>query len=295
MIYEILIRFIIALSVIYVSFSLDLEYKIASSILATIYFFQYLIMLPFQNGKVYRYINFIIDIAFISLYTYLFQNPYFALFVLPFSIDFLRSKIDFNVYLFLSFIPLLIGFYISGFSDILHIFIYSSVFLGIFKMFKITEQSKSYIDSIKEKMENLYIKNLVYQDKLEQKSNLINLIKLSQKLKNKKITLKSWIFGLYDMLNADGILLFDLKKRKCINIGDAECNKDVLKYITDPFEIITDSPINEKLNAKVVVSLTSEINNNLNAVCLFLYDEELTDNEQIFEILKNYLDLYYCD
>ena len=142
-------------------------------------------------------------------------------------------------------------------------------------------------------MENLYIKDMAFQEKLDKYEDINSIYKTMNKLKENKINLQSWLYGIYEELNADGVVLFDFKNSKCINIGTGKCDKEILKYITEELDILEDTPVNDKLNSEKVVSILCEFNENINCVLLFCYSEDLNDNFEKFKIIKDYLTLYY--
>ncbi len=142
-------------------------------------------------------------------------------------------------------------------------------------------------------MENLYIKNIAFQEKIEEYKDISSIYTIMNKLKDKKINIQSWLYGIYEELNTDGIVFFDFKGNKCINIGNGKCDKELLKYITEEIDILEDTPVNEKLGSAKVVSILCEQDGNINCVLLFSYIGDLNDNFEKFKIIKDYLTLYY--
>ncbi len=247
----------------------------------------------FEKNKIYYYINLVVDIAFILIISFTTSSPYFSLFVLPFISNFLNSYKSFLYYLALSFIPIGSGYYISNFSSFLIIPLFFSTILGYLKLKREQDRINRYVKGLKDDMENLYIKNIAFQEKIEEYKDISSIYTIMNKLKDKKINIQSWLYGIYEELNTDGIVFFDFKDNKCINIGNGKCDKELLKYITEEIDVLEDTPVNEKLGSAKVVSILCEQDGNINCVLLFSYIGDLNDNFEKFKIIKDYLTLYY--
>jgi hypothetical protein len=291
--FELGIRLIITITAIYLIFSSNLEYKIALSALSGLYLIQFMIFYFFEKSKIYSYINLLVDIAFIIIITATTKNPYFSLFIIPFISSFLRNFKSFLYYFLLSLIPIGFGYYVSNFNAFLLVPISLTAVLGYLKLKKEQDIINKYIRELKDEMENLYIKNISFQEKISQYQDIDSVYDTMKKLKENKINLNSWLYGIYEQLNADGVVLFDFKNSRCVNIGTGKCDKELLKYITEELDILEDTPVNDKLNAKKVVSILCELNGNINCVLLFVYSEELNDDFEKFKIIKDYLTLYF--
>jgi len=291
--FEIAIRFIITITALYLIYNSDLDYKIALSALSGLYIIQFMIFYFFEKNKIYYYINLVVDIAFILIISFTTSSPYFSLFVLPFISNFLNSYKSFLYYLALSFIPIGSGYYISNFSSFLIIPLFFSTILGYLKLKREQDRINRYVKGLKDDMENLYIKNIAFQEKIEEYKDISSIYTIMNKLKDKKINIQSWLYGIYEELNTDGIVFFDFKGNKCINIGNGKCDKELLKYITEEIDVLEDTPVNEKLGSAKVVSILCEQDGNINCVLLFSYIGDLNDNFEKFKIIKDYLTLYY--
>ncbi len=291
--FEIAIRLIITITAIYLISISDLEYKIALSAFSGIYFLQFMIFYFFEKSRFYNYVNLIVDISFILIISYTTKNPYFTLFVIPFISNFLTSYKTFLYYFTFSVIPIGFGYYISNFNGILILPIFLSAVFGYLRLKSEQDKINRYMRELKDDMENLYIKNIAFQEKLDEYKDLSSVYETMNKLKDNKINLQSWLYGIYEELNADGAIFFDFKNSKCVNIGTGNCDKEILKYITEELDILKDTPVNDKLNAKTVVSILCDLNENINCVLLFCYSEDLSDNFEKFKIIKDYLTLYY--
>ncbi len=293
MIFELGIRIIITITALYLILNSTLEYKIALMALTGIYIIQFMIFYFFEKSKFYNYINLLVDVLFILIISGATKNPYFSLFIIPFISNFLNNFKTFSYYLLFSFLPVGFGYYLSNFNEFLLFPLVFSAILGYLKLKREQDIINKHIKDLKDDMENLYIKNISFQEKIEEYNDINTIYETMKKLKENKINLNSWLYGIYEQLNANGVVLFDFKNSKCINIGTGKCDKELLKYITEELDILEDTPVNEKLNANKVVSILCELNDNINCVLLFVYSEDLNDNFEKFKIIKDYLTLYY--
>jgi len=164
-IYQIIVRVLISGGVLLSLYTGSFDYATALAILSIIYFFSYIILPKSKNS---RYLFLIIDVIFISIAIYLTGNAYLSLFVIPLFSEFVRDIKEIGYFFLLASSPLMISLYVSNFSELTIIPILLAGLAGVYGIYKTFVDRDNYYKQLKTEMENLYIKNISFQEKIEQ-------------------------------------------------------------------------------------------------------------------------------
>lgn len=290
-IYQAGIRLLIVIGIIISLYSGDFDYTPAITLLAIIYFFSY-VLIP--KGKNTKYLFLLVDIAFLSIGIYFTGNSYLVLFLVPLFTEFVRESKEIVYFLFSSAIPLYLALYTSNFSDLSIPLILAAGFFGIAGLYLAYKQKDKYFEELKNDMENMYIKNISFQEKIEQIEKKLRIYNFLETLRERKFPLKLWIYDLNELLGTDGIILFDFEKNKCFSTGNVECNKDILKYIEKPFQKFENTEINHIFNAPYIYSVI--LDDGKNPVGAMIFISKLKDiNPDFIKIVKEQLTLYFLE
>ncbi|NPA52049.1 MAG: hypothetical protein GXO22_04070 [Aquificae bacterium] len=292
MVFDIGIRILIVLTTLLLIFYEQLDYKIPFLVLTLFYISSIFVLLSFSREKPLKFLIFLVDIIFISTFSYLTSYPEIALFIFPLAINFLENKKNIIQFSIFALIPVLVGIYISGFSEIAFITIYLAFIISFIGFYSKLNKEKQTIDKIKSNMENLYVQNLELQDEITKYKHLQDIYDLTIKLNERKISLQAYLTAVYELTNTKGIVFYDFLGKKCISIGNLECKKDIPKYLTTGFNVLQDTKVNKELLTKYIISFSVENKNNIHGFLLLGYEsldeEELNIIKTIFIGIKSY-------
>lgn len=291
-IYHILVRLFITTGVTAALYIGNIEYKTALTILSVVYLFLHILINFPEEKDISKYISLTVDVSFLTFMIYMTALPYLAVFILPVFSDFLYNKKDILLYTLLGTIPVGTSLYISNFSEFLFIPLILGGMAGMIKLRQIFIQKERYFRQQKDEMENLYLKNIAYEEKLDQYARLFSVIESLQKLKDGKLFFQGWLYELDEILSADGVAFFDFNERKCISTSGIKCEKEILKYVTDPIQEFKESPVNELLGSEYVVTLLIENNETISGVLIIAYRFKIEKREEIYRIILDYLRCY---
>ncbi len=291
-IYHILVRLFITTGVTAALYIGNIEYKTALTILSVVYLFLHILINFPEEKDISKYISLTVDVSFLTFMIYMTALPYLAVFILPVFSDFLHNKKDILLYTLLGTIPVGTSLYISNFSEFLFIPLILGGMAGMIKLRQIFIQKERYFRQQKDEMENLYLKNIAYEEKLDQYARLFSVIESLQKLKDGKLFFQGWLYELDEILSADGVAFFDFNERKCISTSGIKCEKEILKYVTDPIQEFKESPVNELLGSEYVVTLLIENNETISGVLIIAYRFKIEKREEIYRIILDYLRCY---
>ncbi len=287
-IYSTIVRFFVALSVIVSLYTGDLEYSTALTILSLIYISGYLLIPKNENTK---YLYFLIDAVFISFAVYLTGYTYLSVLIIPLFSEFVKENKDIIYFLSVSFIPVFTALYTANFSEFSFIPLIAGGVVGIYGLNKTFIQKEKYFNDLKNDMENLYIKNISYQEKINQQEKILSVYNSLKKMREKKFPLKIWIYDINEILGSDGIMFFDLKNNRCYATEKIQCNKDILKFIDRPFLEFKNHEVNKILNAPYVYAVTIENNKDITGIVVFVSKLKDIDRD-ILELIRDQLVLY---
>ncbi|WP_297454965.1 hypothetical protein [Persephonella sp.] len=290
-IYQIIIRILISGGVLLSLYTGAFDYATALAVLSIIYFFSYIIL---PKGKNSKYMFLIIDTIFISIAVYLTGNAYLSLFVIPLFSEFVKDIRDIGYFFLLSASPVMISLYVSDFSELTIVPILFAGLVGIYGLYKTFIEKDSHYKELKQEMENLYIKNISFQEKIEQLSKKEQLYQSLKKLRDNRFPLKIWIYDLNEIMGTDGVIFFDFTEHKCYSTGKVECNKDILKYIQEPVQKISSQEINEEKGFPHITASFIDINGEPVGALIFfssLKDINLSD----IEFIREQLILYFLE
>jgi len=291
-IYHILVRLFITTGVIAALYIGNIEYKTALTILSVIYLFLHILTNFPEDKEISRYISLIIDVSFLTFMIYMTGLSYLAVFILPVFSDFLYSKKDMFIYTVLATVPVGTSLYISNFSEFLFIPLILGGMAGMVKLRQHFFQKERYFRQQKDEMENLYLKNIAYEEKIDQYARLFSIIESLQKLKDGKLVFQGWLYEINEILSADGVAFFDFNERKCISTGEIKCEKEILKYVTDPIQEFEESPVNELLGSDYVVTVLIEDGESISGVLIISYRFKTERREEIYRVILDYLRCY---
>ena len=287
-IYSTVVRFFIAISVIVSLYTGDLEYNTALTILSLIYIAGYLLIPKNRNTK---YLYFLIDVVFISFAVYLTGYTYLSVLIIPLFSEFVKENKDILYFLTLSSIPVFIALYTANFSEFSFVTLLIGGLVGIYGLNKTFIQKEKYFNDLKNDMENLYIKNISYQEKINQQEKILSVYNSLKKMREKRFPLKIWIYDINEILGSDGIMFFDLKNNRCYATEKIQCNKDILKFIDRPFLEFKNHEVNKILNAPYVYAVTIENNKDITGIVVFVSKLKDIDRD-ILELIRDQLVLY---
>ena len=287
-IYSTIVRFFVALSVIVSLYTGDLEYSTALTILSLIYISGYLLIPKNKNTK---YLYFVIDAVFISFAVYLTGYTYLSVLIIPLFSEFVKESKDTIYFLTVSFIPVFTALYTANFSEFSFIPLIIGGLIGIYGLNQTFIQKEKYFNDLKNDMENLYIKNISYQEKISQQDKILSVYNSLKKMRKNRFPLKIWIYDINEILGSDGIMFFDLKNNRCYSTEKIQCNKEILNFIDRPFIEFKNHQVNKILNAPYVYAVTIENNKDLVGIVVFISKLKEIDKE-ILELIRDQLVLY---
>jgi hypothetical protein len=210
---QILIRFILALSIIIYVQLYNFDFKTPLTLLSIAYFVGTLVLYPLHNHKFLKHILFLFDILLISYFMYTTGNIYFSLFFITF-IFFVENLIDL-VFMSIYTISIFgVALYLSDFFDFTYIFIILGFWLVLLKYFSdknLLEKQKEEINSL---AKNLYIENLKCNDKSEFYRKFYDLSTAVKMFKSGKLDPEIFIKELYENSNCNGLVLFNINTKK---------------------------------------------------------------------------------
>ncbi len=289
--FPVLIRLFIALTVIIVAFTGDIEYDVALFSLSGVYLISYFLIPKTNNTK---YIFLIIDTLFISISIYLTGYIHLSMLIVPLYYEFVKEKKDSVYFLILASVPVLISLYVSYFSEFAIIPLTIAGLTGIYAIYYSYSSIENYFKKLKDEMENLYIKNISYQEKIEQQEQILKILKSLNKMREEKIPLKLWIYDINEILGTDGIVYFDLLNSRCYSTEKVKCEKDALKIIEGDFQFYHNHDINRIFNAPYVCGITIGKGEEIDGV-LFFVSKLKPLNPETVKIIKDQLDLYMLE
>ena len=287
-IYSTIVRFFIALSVIVSLYTGDLEYNTALTILSLIYIAGYLLIPKNKNTK---YLYFLIDAVFISFAIYLTGYTYLSVLIIPLFSEFVKENRDIIYFLTFSFIPVFTALYTANFSEFSFVPLILGGLVGIYGLNKTFIQKEKYFNDLKNDMENLYIKNISYQEKINQQEKILSVYNSLKKMRKNRFPLKIWIYDINEILGSDGIMFFDLKNNRCYSTEKIQCNKEILKFIDRPFIEFKNHEVNKILNAPYVYAITIENNKDVVGIVVFVSKLKDIDKDNL-ELIRDHLVLY---
>ncbi|MBK3332360.1 hypothetical protein GWK41_04670 [Persephonella atlantica] len=290
-IFQALIRFFIAITVVLATINGNIEYSGALFSLSGIYFLSYLLVPKNPNTK---YLFLLFDILFISISTYLTGYVHLSLLTVPLFVEFVRNYRDTVYFLALSCVPLFVSSYVSYFSEFTFLTITLSGLIGIYGLYHSLSNIEKQFKEAKNEMENLYIKNISYQEKINQQDKILKILKSLNKMREEKIPLKLWIYDINEILGTDGIVYFDLLNSRCYSTEKVKCEKDALKIIEGDFQFYHNHDINRIFNAPYVCGITIGKGEEIDGV-LFFVSKLKPLNPETVKIIKDQLDLYMLE
>ncbi|WP_457639612.1 hypothetical protein [Persephonella sp.] len=290
-IYQILVRIFTAAAVVVSLFSGDIEYRTALTILSGIYIFLFLLIPKGQSSK---YVFLIVDILFISFAIYLTGQTYLSILIVPLFSEFVKDQKDVLFFSVFSSIPVLTALYISNFSEFLFIPIILAGVMGTAGLYRAFTDREKYFNELKNEMENLYIKNISFQEAMEDQSRLLELYESLKKMRENRFPLKVWIYDINERLGTDGIIFFDIANNRCYSTGDANCSKELLRYIDAPVVNFQEHRVNEILDAEKVVGITIEDRDNIYGI-IFIASKLKEIDLQALQLIKDQLTLYFLE
>jgi len=207
-------------------------------------------------------------------------NIYFSLFFITF-IFFVENLIDL-VFMSIYTISIFgVALYLSGFFDFTYIFIILGFWLVLLKYFS----DKSLLEKQKEEInnlaKNLYIENLKCNDKSEFYRKFYDLSTAVKMFKSGKLDQEIFIKELYENLNCNGLVLFNINTKEKLKKGLLNFNEGIL----DDFNLIPKTYVNDDLNLKTGCEfiIVRQINDYL---ILIFYKSAILDDSEILDIIK---------
>jgi hypothetical protein len=207
-------------------------------------------------------------------------NIYFSLFFITF-IFFVENLIDL-VFMGIYTISIFgVALYLSGFFDFTYIFIILGFWLVLLKYFSdksLLEKQKEEINSL---AKNLYIENLKCNDKSEFYRKFYDLSTAVKMFKSGKLDQEIFIKELYENLNCNGLVLFNINTKEKLKRGLLNFNEEIL----DNFNLIPKTYVNDDLNLKTGCEfiIARQINGYL---ILIFYKSAILDDSEILDIIK---------
>ena len=277
---QILIRFILALSIIVYAQLYNFDFKTPLTLLSIVYFVGTLILYPLHNHKFFKTSFIFIDILLINYFMYTTGNIYFSLFFITF-IFFVENLIDL-VFMTIYTISIFgVALYLSGFFDFTYIFIalgFWLVFLKYFSDKNLLEKQKEEIDSL---AKNLYIENLKCNDKSEFYRKFYDLSIAVKMFKSGKLDPEIFIKELYENLNCNGLILFNINTKEKLKKGLLNFNEEIL----DDYNLIPKTYVNDNLNLKAGCEFIIVRQINYYFILIF-YKSAILDDSEILDIIK---------
>ncbi|SNZ11053.1 hypothetical protein SAMN06265182_1994 [Persephonella hydrogeniphila] len=287
-IYSSILRIFIAISVILSVYTGDIEYSTALSVLSGVYIFAYFLIPKNPSSK---RLFFIFDIFFISISIYLTGYTYLSLLIIPIFAEFVKDTKEIVYFSTLSLIPVFTSLYISNFTELSFIPIIFAGTTGILGLYRTFSDRENYFRELKNEMENLYIKNISYQEMINQQSKILKVYSSLKQMREKKFPLKIWIYDINETLGTDGIMFFDIKNNRCYSTEKINCDKSILNYIDKPVIFFKNHEVNKKLNAPHVVAITVEDKTDVYGIVIIVSKLKEIDKETV-EIIRDNLVLY---
>jgi len=277
---QILIRFILALSIIVYVQLYNFDFKTPLTLLSIVYFVGTLILYPLHNHKFLKHLLFLFDILFINYFMYTTGNIYFSLFFITF-IFFVENLIDL-VFMTIYTISIFgVALYLSGFFDFTYIFIALGFWLVFFKYFSdknLLEKQKEEIDSL---AKNLYMENLKCNDKSEFYRKFYDLNIAVKMFKSGKLDPEIFIKELYENLNCNGLILFNINTKEKLKKGLLNFNEGIL----DDFNLIPKTYVSDDLNLKTSCEFIIVRQINYYFILIF-YKSAILDDSEILDTIK---------
>ncbi len=294
MFFELGIKVLIVITSLIIVLYEHIDYKIPFLILNLFYISSVFLIISFYKGKLFKVLMFFIDVIFISIFSYLTSYPEISLFIFPLAVNFLENKKDIILFSVLSLVPLSLGLYISGFSEIIFIPIYIAFILSFLNFYKKLSIEKKVINEIKKDMESIYTENLKLQEYLYEYQAYKNIINLINDLEDRNISLEGFLSAIYNETNTKGIVFYDFERRKCIAIGELDCKKDIPKYLTTGFNVLEETKVNKEFLTKYIISCSIENKNHIYGFLICGY-ETLDDKEiSLMKAVLTAVRSYYC-
>jgi len=277
---HILIRFILALSIIVYVQLYNFDFKTPLTLLSIAYFVGTLILYPLHNHKFLKHLLFLFDILLISYFMYTTGNIYFSLFFITF-IFFVENLIDL-VFMSVYTISIFgVALYLSGFFDFTYIFIVLGFWLVLLKYFSDKSLFEKQKEEINNLAKNLYIENLKCNDKFEFYRKFYDLSTAVKMFKSGKLDPEIFIKELYGNLNCSGLVLFNINTKEKLKKGLLNFNERIL----DDFNLIPKTFVNDDLNLKTGCEfiIVRQINDYF---ILIFYKSAILDDSEILDIIK---------
>ena len=286
--YSVLVRFFIVLGTILTVYFANIDYGNPLILASLAYLVLYIIVVEAENRSWIKFLFLGIDMIFISMIIYFTGFHYLSVFIIPLIADFIDSKKDIFIFSLFAIIPITVSLYISNFTDILFIPLIFAGLAGFFKLKGLIDKKEKELKKIREEIEEIYIQNIKYQDKLEENKKIIDTLNLLKDLQEGKLNLKQFIFILKEILSADDIVFFDYLKSKCVSTDRNKCDKSILKYISENPQIFTKSLINEKFDAEYIVSVVLENKKGIIGIIFFIYKLKPRDTKLVYKLISDY-------
>ncbi|NPA57771.1 MAG: hypothetical protein GXN94_00610 [Aquificae bacterium] len=290
-IFQFLVRVFIALAVASSLFMGKIEYSTALALLSGIYILAFLLI---PKNATSRYIILLMDVVFLSLSIYLTGYTYLAFLVVPLFAEFVRDWKDTIYFLLLSAFPVAVALFVSGFNDYTVVPITVAGLLGTAGLYKTFADRERYFRHLKNEMENLYIKNISFQEMVDRLGKLKEVYSSLKKLRKEKLPLKLWIYDINEKLGTDGIVYFDFINHKCYSTGEAVCKKELLQHIDSPFLVFRNHQVNDLMEAPFVYALTVEDRDRVYGILIFVSKLKEVD-QQLLEVVGEQLFLYFIE
>ncbi|WP_299239485.1 hypothetical protein [Sulfurihydrogenibium sp.] len=277
---QVLTRFILALSIIVYVQLYNFDFKIPLTLLSIAYFVGMLVLYPLHSHKFLKHLLFLFDVLLINYFMYTTGNIYFSLFFITF-IFFAENLIDL-VFMTLYTISIFgVAIYLSGFSDFTYIFITLGFWLILLKYFldkNLLEKQKEEINNL---AKNLYIENLKCNDKSEFYRKFYDLSTAVRMFKSGKLDPEIFIKELYENLNCNGIVLFNINTKEKQKKGLLNFDEAVL----DDFNLAPKTYVNDYLNLRTGYEfiIVRQINDYF---ILVFYKSAILDDSEILDIIK---------
>jgi hypothetical protein len=207
-------------------------------------------------------------------------NIYFSLFFITF-IFFVENLIDLVLMSIYTISIFGIALYLSGFFDFTYIFIILGFWLVLLKYFSdksLFEKQKEEINSL---AKNFYIENLKCNDKSEFYRKFYDLSTAVKMFKSDKLDPEIFIKELYENLNCNGLVLFNINTKEKLKRGLLNFNEGIL----DDFNLIPKTYVSDDLNLKTGCEfiIVRQINDYL---ILIFYKSAILDDSEILDIIK---------
>lgn len=275
---NILIKTLISITLISYIFLFDYDYKIPLLSLSLAYFIGSVILNPLLQNNFWKFFVYILDIAMLTYFSYATGNIYFSLFFYLLLIPEINLK-QLLLIILLSIPMVLYNYYQTNFYD----FIYISLVIGLnFFILKNVFYSKSLED---EKLKNIYITQesfinfLKCKSKLEFYKKFYELSTTLNLFKRDKISPEIFSKFMYENLNVDTIIIYDIDQNKCYKFGnDLDCDK-ALNIIKDE-KLYVNENANAELGYKYIIS--KRINN---IYLILFYKDYILDEEEIINLI----------